>query len=94
MTWRLLYVPQVPQTVCCSLGARHRSQVDTAGATVFHWLRREWVLLRDVRRFGTAMSVLSQRDVSQATQGTPARIVLIMPVLWSDLVEVHTTAGT
>ena len=50
----MLYVPQVGQAVCGSLGERHESHVAMAGAVAFHCERRIWVLARDIRRFGTA----------------------------------------
>jgi hypothetical protein len=58
MTWRLLYVPHVGHAVCGSLGSRHCGQVTRAGAVAFHWDRRDRVLLRDIRRLGTAISGL------------------------------------
>jgi hypothetical protein len=52
----LSYVPQFEQTVCGSFGRRQArfSQVTSVGAEVFHCDRRDRVLLRDIRRFGTA----------------------------------------
>jgi hypothetical protein len=47
-------VPQVGQAVCGSLGSRHCGQVTRAGAAVFHCDLRDRVLLRDMRRLGTA----------------------------------------
>jgi hypothetical protein len=53
-----LYVPHVGHAVCGSLGSRHCGQVTRAGAVAFHWDRRDRVLLRDIRRLGTAISGL------------------------------------
>jgi len=58
MTWRRRYVPQVGQAACGSFGLRHCGQVTSVGAAVFHWERRDRVLLRDIFRFGTATSAL------------------------------------
>src|SRR5580693_8246398 len=58
ITWRRLYVPQVGHAVCGSFCARHWGQVTSCGAVVFHWARRDLVLLRDILRFGTATSAL------------------------------------
>jgi hypothetical protein len=56
MTCLLSYVPQTLQTVCGSFGRRQArfSQRTSVGADVFHCDRRDRVLLRDIRRFGTA----------------------------------------
>jgi hypothetical protein len=40
------------------LGSRQFGQLTSVGAVVFHWERRERVLLRDIFRFGTATSAL------------------------------------
>jgi hypothetical protein len=44
--------------VCGSLGLRHWGQLTSVGAEVFHWARRDRVLLRDIFRLGTATSAL------------------------------------
>jgi len=49
------------QATCGSFGWRHRLQATRAGAEAFHWERRERVLLRDIRRLGTATGQLSVR---------------------------------
>ena len=50
------YVPQWAHAVCGSFGLRQArfSQRTSVGAEVFHRARRDRVLLRDIRRFGTA----------------------------------------
>jgi hypothetical protein len=58
MTCRRRYVPQVGQAACGSFGLRHCGQLTSVGAEVFHWARRERVLLRDIFRLGTATSAL------------------------------------
>jgi hypothetical protein len=58
MTWRRRYVPQVGQAACGSFGLWHWLHSTRVGAAVFHWARRERVLLRDIFRFGTATSAL------------------------------------
>jgi hypothetical protein len=58
MTWRRRYVPHVGQAVCGSLGSWHCGQLTSAGAVVFHFERRDRVLLRDILRLGTATSAL------------------------------------
>jgi hypothetical protein len=50
----LLYVPQVGQAACGSLGARQLSHVAIVVAAAFHCDRRIRVLARDIFRFGTA----------------------------------------
>jgi hypothetical protein len=40
------------------LGLWHWLHSTRVGAAVFHWARRERVLLRDIFRFGTATSAL------------------------------------
>jgi hypothetical protein len=40
------------------LGSRQFGQLTRVDAEVFHWERRERVLLRDILRFGTATSAL------------------------------------
>src|SRR5215469_17126772 len=57
-TCRRLYVPQVGQAACGSFGLRQFGQLTSVGAAVFHWARRERVLLRDIFRLGTATSAL------------------------------------
>src|SRR5262249_5318369 len=69
ITWRRLYVPQVGHAVCGSLGSRHCGQVMSCGAVVFHWARRDLVLLRDILRLGTATSAL----LPSIRHGRPAR---------------------
>ena len=54
MTWRPLYVPQTEHAACGSFGERHCGQATVATALAFHWARRDRVLLRDIRRLGTA----------------------------------------
>ncbi|GAA4816530.1 hypothetical protein GCM10023353_23440 [Tomitella cavernea] len=56
VTWRPLYVPQDGQAVCGGILASHPrpAQVTSVGAEVFHWLRRDRVLERDILRLGTA----------------------------------------
>ena len=57
-TWRPSYCPQLAQAVCGSLASPQArlGQVTSVGAVVFHWARRDRVLLREVFRFGTATS--------------------------------------
>ena len=54
MIWRPLYVPQTLHTACGSLGDRHCGQLTVATGLAFHCARRDLVLLRDIRRLGTA----------------------------------------
>lgn len=61
MTWRPLYVPQTAQAACGNLGERHCGHGWVATAVVFHWDRRDRVLLRDIRRFGTATGLTPLR---------------------------------
>ena len=51
-------MPQVGQAACGSFGLWHCGQATSVGADVFHCARRERVLLRDIRRLGTATSAL------------------------------------
>ena len=44
--------------MCCNFGCWHCAQVEIAAAVVFHWLRRERVLERDIFRLGTGTSLL------------------------------------
>jgi len=60
MAWQLWYQPQVGQTTCGSFACLHRLQVEYAGSDAFHCERRERVLLRDIRRFGTATAQSSR----------------------------------
>ncbi len=57
VTCRLLYVPQVGQATCGSLGSRQRSHATIVGRLAFQLARRERVLERDVFRFGTATAM-------------------------------------
>ena len=64
------------------------------GALVFHWLRREWVLDREVRRFGTATSGLlfwtgrgRLRLVAQTGQGRPPWVDRIVRVIFGKVGE-------
>jgi hypothetical protein len=45
--------------VCCSFGCWHCGHVAREAAVVFHWLRRERVLEREVFRFGTGTFLTS-----------------------------------
>ena len=47
-------MPQVGHAVCGRCGERQRSHVAIVIGAAFHCARRERVLLRDIRRFGTA----------------------------------------
>jgi len=58
MTWRRRYVPHVGQATCDSFSSWHCGQLTSGGAAVFHFERRERVLLRDILRLGTATSAL------------------------------------
>ena len=51
-------MPQVGQAACGSFGLWHCWQATSVGADVFHWDRLALVLLRDIRRLGTATSAL------------------------------------
>src|SRR3954462_11981164 len=55
MTVRLSYRPHSGHTVCGSV-VWPRSQVVSAGGVAFHCARRARVLLRDILRFGTAIT--------------------------------------
>ena len=61
MTWRPLYVPQTEHAAWGSLGERHWGHGWVATAAVFHWDRRDRVLLRDILRFGTATGLTPLR---------------------------------
>ncbi len=50
-------MPHVGQAVCCNFGCWHCGHAASAAAVVFHWLRRERVLERDIFRFGTGTIV-------------------------------------
>src|SRR5262249_52175161 len=77
MTWRPLYVPHTVQAAWGNLGERHWGHATVATGTVFHWARRERVLLRDILRLGTAMAVTPRSSVSVGSAppsvGRPAR---------------------
>jgi len=103
MTCRRRYVPQVGQAACGSFGLRHCGQLTSVGADVFHWARRERVLLRDILRFGTATSALLSiftlvRNIKLAKRGPPGVHVFAMSVVRARLGEVdtalHTQPGT
>src|SRR4051794_36368512 len=68
-----------------------RSQVANVGGCVFHWLRRDRVLLRDIRRFGTATSALLSG--TKLGQGRPTGVGLVVRVLGFDVVEPSAAAG-
>ena len=76
VTWRPLYVPQFGHTVWGSVFSPHPrlGQVMRVGAVVFHWLRRDRVLDRDILRFGTATST-SPRTRSVQCRAGEARVV-------------------
>src|SRR4051812_35028230 len=75
-----------------------RGQVAKVGGCVFHWLRRGRVLLRDMRRFGTATSALlwSARGGidTKVGQGGPAGVGLVVRVARLHVVEAGAAAGT
>src|SRR3954454_25187305 len=68
-----------------------RSHLASVGACVFHWLRRERVLLRDMRRFGTATSALLRS--AKFGQGRPPGVGLFVRVTRFDVVEAGSAAG-
>src|SRR5215470_8217166 len=85
MTCRRRYVPQVGQAACGSFGLRHCGQLTSVGAAVFHWARRERVLLRDILRLGTATSALlsvfySVRNIKLAKRAPAGIGILTVPV--------------
>jgi len=95
MTCRRRYVPQVGQAACGSLGLRHCGQLTSVGADVFHWARRERVLLRDIFRLGTATSALLSvslrvRNIKLAKRGPPGVHVVAVPVVGPRLSEAGT----
>jgi hypothetical protein len=98
MTCRRRYVPHVGQAACGSFGLWHCGQLTSVGADVFHCARRERVLLRDIRRLGTATSALlsvfySVGNVKLAKR-TPAGIhVRTMPVVWARFGEPNAALG-
>jgi hypothetical protein len=47
-------VPHTVHTACGSFGERHCGHATVATGVAFHCARRDRVLLRDVRRLGTA----------------------------------------
>ena len=91
-------MPHVGQAACGSFGLWHCGQLTSVGADVFHCARRERVLLRDIRRFGTATSALlsvfySIRNVKLAKR-TPAGIhVRTVPVFRARIGEPDTALG-
>src|SRR3954470_13361502 len=74
-----------------------RGQVASVGGCVFHWLRRERVLLRDMRRLGTATSALlwsARWGVdTKVGQGRPAGVGLVVRVVRLHLVEPGAATG-
>ena len=91
-------MPQVGQAACGSFGLWHCGQATSVGADVFHCERRERVLLRDIRRLGTATSALlsvfySVSNVKLAKR-TPAGVrVRRVPVLRARVGEPRTAFG-
>src|SRR5829696_10532170 len=96
MTCLLSYVPQALQAVCGSFGWRHArfSQVTNVGAEVFHCDRRDRVLLRDIRRFGTATDLLLLGTAAEPLgESGPARVGAGVGVVLGQAVERDAAAG-
>src|SRR5215207_10060718 len=96
MTCLLSYVPQALQTVCGSFGWRHArfSQVTSVGAEVFHCDRRDRVLLRDIRRFGTATGLLLLGTSAEPLgESGPARVGGGVGVVVGQVVQGDAAAG-
>jgi len=76
------------------LGLRHCGQLTRAGADVFHCDRRDLVLLRDIRRLGTAtltlLTVLSS-VVRFARGGFPAAVPVHVRFIWPGSASSRTT---
>jgi hypothetical protein len=91
-------VPQVGQAACGSFGLWHCGQLTSVGAFAFHCARRERVLLRDIRRFGTATSALlsvfySVRNIKLAERAPPGVQVLPVSVHRTRFGEPHAAFG-
>ena len=95
-TCLLSYVPQTLQTVCGSFGRRQArfSQMTSVGADVFQCDRRDRVLLRDIRRFGTATDLLLLGTATEPLgESGPARVGRGVRVVGGQVVEALAAAG-
>ncbi len=88
-------------TPCVRRRSRARGGTSpAAGAVAFHWLRREWVLDREVRRLGTATSGLlfwtglgRLRLVAQSGQGRPPWVDRIVRMVFGKISEPLAAVG-
>ncbi len=75
--------------MCCSFGCWHCGHVAREAAVVFHWLRRERVLEREVFRFGTG-TFLTSSSLPYATMVAGRKYPLKTLILEIGLIDTKT----